>query len=144
MRRIALFATVTALILVLPSLAQPELPAMIRGTYGHPRSFWEQGLRLDDYGVNAVFIHGGTLDAEPVARVRDEGCRVFAEFATLNGHYGEYAEKHPEAHPINDQGELVEPATWFLGACPTDPGFREYRMQAFRDLLAKVPSLDGV
>jgi hypothetical protein len=146
MRRITSLANLAALIagLVMPVLAYSELPAMIRGTYGHPRSFWEQGLRLDDYGVNAVFIHGASLDTETVTRARDEGCQVFAEFATLNGQYGDYVAKHPEAHPIDDQGEPVPPATWFLGACPTDPGFREYRMQALRDLLAELPSLDGV
>ncbi len=117
---------------------------MIRGTYGHPRAFWEQGLRLDDYGVNAVFIHGASLDAGTVARAREEGCRVFAEFATLNGQYGDYVAHHPEAHPIDDQGASVAPATWFLGACPTDPGFRQFRLQALRELLAAVPDVDGV
>ncbi|MBI92849.1 MAG: hypothetical protein CME05_06490, partial [Gemmatimonadaceae bacterium] len=72
-----------------------DLPQMTRGTYGHPRSFWEQGLRLDEYGVNAVFIHGASLDAQTVERARS-GCRVFAEFATLNGKYGDYVAHHPE------------------------------------------------
>jgi hypothetical protein len=118
-------------------------PNPVLGTYGHPRSFWERGARLDEYGVNAVFIHSGALDAETVARAREEGCRVYSEFATLNGKFGDYVENHPEAHPIDDQGNPVPPATWFLGACPTDPGFRAWRMQALRDLLARV-DIDGV
>ncbi|MBT7593547.1 MAG: hypothetical protein HN559_01510 [Gemmatimonadetes bacterium] len=122
----------------------PDLPPMIRGTYGHPASFWKQGLKLDDYGVNAVFIHGASLDTQTVERARAEGCLVFAEFAPLNGQYGDYVARHPEAHPVDDMGKEVEPATWFLGACPTDPGFRAFRMQALRDLLAELPSLDGV
>ncbi|MBT3345145.1 MAG: hypothetical protein HN712_05865 [Gemmatimonadetes bacterium] len=121
-----------------------DLPSMIRGTYGHPRSFWERGLRLDDYGVNAVFIHGASLDQATVERARAEGCLVFAEFATLNGGYGDYVATHPEAHPIDDAGKPVEPATWFMGACPTDAGFRAYRLQALRDLLTQLPSIDGV
>ncbi|MEC9381321.1 MAG: hypothetical protein VX528_20310, partial [Candidatus Latescibacterota bacterium] len=92
----------------------------------------------------AVFIHGASLDAQTVERARSEGCRVFAEFATLNGKYGDYVAHHPEAHPLDEAGRPVEPATWFLGACPTDPGFRAYRMQALRDLLRELPSLDGV
>lgn len=35
---------------------------IIRGTYAHPKTFWETGARLDDYGVNAVFINGSSLD----------------------------------------------------------------------------------
>ena len=116
---------------------------MILGTYAHPKTFWETGARLDEYGVNAVFVHGGSLDAETIRRARAEGCKVFAEFATLNGKYGDYVDEHPEAHPIDDSGQPVPPATWFLGACPTDPGFRAFRMQALRDLLA-TRDVDGV
>ena len=119
------------------------IPNLIRGTYAHPASFWERGARLDDYGVNAVFVHGGSLDEETVARARAEGCLVFAEFATLNGGYGDYVDGHPEAHPIDDQGRPVPPATWFLGACPTDPGFRAWRMAELRSLLERV-EVDGV
>jgi hypothetical protein len=119
------------------------IPSQIRGTYAHPRSFWERGARLDDYGVNAVFIHSGDLDEATVSRARDEGCLVFAEFATLNGQHDDYVARHPEAHPIDDQGKPVSPATWFLGACPTDPGFRASRMQALRELVTSV-DVDGV
>ncbi len=116
---------------------------MIKGIYAHPKPFWEQNLRLDDYGVNATFIHSTEIDEATLQRAQREGCKVFAEFATLNGKYGNYAYDHPEAHPMDDQGNQVPPATWFLGACPTDPGFRSFRMQALKELLAKYP-LDGV
>ena len=119
------------------------IPVQIRGTYAHPRAFWERGARLDDYGVNAVFVHADGLDTATVERARAEGCLVFAEFATLNGKYGDYVASHPEAHPIDDQGQPVPPATWFLGACPTDPGFRAFRMQALRRLVTSV-DVDGV
>jgi hypothetical protein len=141
-----LYGIVSVTVLGLGALAaraQVDLPAMIRGTYAHPAPFWERGARLDEYGVNAVFVHSGGLDEATVRRARDEGCLVFAEFATLNGQYGEYVAQHPEAHPLDDSGQPVRPATWFLGACPTDPGFRQYRMQALRDLLAHT-AVDGV
>jgi len=122
---------------------QEAAPALMLGAYAHPGAFWERGERLDDFGVNAVFIHSGGLDDDTIQRARAEGCRVFAEFATLNGQYGDYVLEHPEAHPIDDSGEPVAPATWFLGACPTDPGFRAFRMSALRDLLTRF-DVDGV
>ena len=126
-----------------PLAAQQDIPEMIRGVYGHPGPIWDKGLRLDDLGINAVFVRSVALDSATIERARSENCRVFAEFATLNGAYGDYAENHPEAHPIDAEGNPVAKATWFLGACPTDPGFRNYRMQALRSLLQKY-DVDGV
>ncbi|MGA1195054.1 MAG: hypothetical protein ACO36I_01005 [Candidatus Latescibacterota bacterium] len=63
---------------------------MIRGTYAHPKTFWDTGARLDEYGINAVFIHGASIDEATFKRAKDEGAKVFAEFATLNGKYGNY------------------------------------------------------
>jgi uncharacterized lipoprotein YddW (UPF0748 family) len=76
-----------------------------------------------------------------VKRAKSEGAMVFAEFATLNGK--NYVEDHPEAWAINEQGEKVEAASWFMGVCPTEPGFRKYRMDQLRQLL-KGFELDGV
>jgi hypothetical protein len=94
-------------------------------------------------GINAVFVHSSALDSATIQRARKENCRVFTEFATLNGAYGNYVEKHPEAHPIEANGEKVAKATWFMGACPTDPGFRSYRMNALRVFLNEH-AVDGV
>ena len=116
---------------------------MIRGTYAHPKSFWDTGAKLNEYGVNAVFIHSGGIDDATIKRAREEGCLVFAEFATLNGNYGDYVKKHPDAHPIDDSGNPAPPATWFMGVCPTHKGFREYRMNALRELLTQY-DIDGV
>jgi len=138
-----MITTLALLLLAAPALAQLEIPAMIRGTYAHPQEFWNNGARLDEYGINAIFVHSGGLDSATVARARAEGCQVYAEFATLNGEYGDYVYKHPEARPIGPDGEPVPKATWFLGACPTDPGFRAYRMQALREFLEKT-QVDGV
>ncbi|OGG43271.1 MAG: hypothetical protein A3F84_12875 [Candidatus Handelsmanbacteria bacterium RIFCSPLOWO2_12_FULL_64_10] len=108
---------------------------LIRGTYAHPKAFWDKGGRLDDYGVNAIFVHYGSITEDLIARAKAEGCQVYAEFATLNGKG--WVEQHPDAHPINEKGERAPAATWFMGACPTNQAFRESRMQALRDLLTK-------
>jgi hypothetical protein len=76
-----------------------------------------------------------------INRARSEGLKVFAEFATLNGKG--YVEKHPEAWAINEVGNKVEAASWFMGVCPTEPGFRAYRFGQLRKLLLDH-DLDGV
>jgi hypothetical protein len=113
----------------------------IRGIYGNPVPFWERGYILKDLGVNAVFVHSGSLNQEMIRRANDEGLKVFAEFATLNGK--NYVEEHPEAWAINNKGERVEAASWFMGVCPTEPGFRQYRFTQLRNLLQEF-KLDGV
>jgi hypothetical protein len=52
-------------------------------------------------------------------------------------------EAHPEAWAINEKGDKVEAATWFMGVCPTEPGFRQYRFTQLRSLLQEF-ALDGV
>jgi hypothetical protein len=113
----------------------------IRGIYGSPEPFWKKNLRLDQLGVNAVFIHDGAITDSMMKRARAEGLKVFAEFATLNGK--QYVEKHPEAWPIDQYGNKVAAATWFMGVCPTEPGFRQYRTNELKKLLKKF-DLDGV
>jgi hypothetical protein len=48
---------------------------VIHGVYGHPRPFWEQGLRLDEIGVNAIFVHSGALDSATIERRGQRGAR---------------------------------------------------------------------
>lgn len=116
---------------------------VIRGGYADPNEFWATGARLDEYGVNAVFIRGDSLDEATFTRAKAEGCQVFAEFATLNGRYGDYVKNHPDAHPIDDSGRPAPPATWFMGVCPTHPGFKQFRLDALRDVLTRF-DLDGI
>jgi len=116
-------------------LAAQQKRIGIRGIYSSPRPFWDKGLRLSDFGVNAVFAGGGSITPALMERATDEGARVFAEFPTLNGKG--YVEKHPEAWPINEHGERAPAATWFLGACPTEAGFRAFRMKQLEDLLTR-------
>ena len=113
----------------------------VRGIYGNPKPFWDKGINLNDLGVNAVFVHSGSIKHEMVERAKVEGLKIYAEFATLNGK--NYVEQHPEAWAINDKGEKVEAATWFMGVCPTEPGFRQYRFNQLRNLLQEF-ELDGV
>ena len=113
----------------------------IRGIYGSPEPFWKKNLRLDQLGVNAIFIHSGSINDAMIKRAKTEGLKVFAEFATLNGK--NYVEQHPEAWAIDMSGNKVEAATWFMGVCPSEPGFRKHRLDELRTLLRKFP-LDGV
>ena len=116
---------------------------MICGVFGHPNGFWQRGFRLGDLGINAVFVSSGDIDQQTIERTRAEGGQIFAEFATLNGDYGDYVANHPEAHPIDESGQPAARATWFMGACPTDPGFRAFRMDELRTLLSEH-EVDGV
>lgn len=113
----------------------------IRGVYGNPKPIWEKGFQLHELGVNAVFVHSGSITSQMISRARSENVKVFAEFATLNGK--DYVEKHPEAWAINEKGAPVEKASWFMGVCPTEPGFRQYRFDQLQELLTTY-ELDGI
>lgn len=119
----------------------PLTTIAIRGIYGSPEPFWKKNLRLNELGVNAIFIHDGAITENIMTRARQEGLKVFAEFATLNGK--NYVDKHPEAWPIDQHGNKAAAATWFMGVCPTEPGFKQHRMEELKKLLHKF-DLDGV
>jgi hypothetical protein len=124
-----------------PQGDSPSGTLEIKGVYGHPQPLWDLGYQLPDLGVNAIFVHSGSIRQKMVERARAEGLLVFAEFATLNGK--NYVEKHPEAWAINEKGVQVATAGWFMGVCPTEPGFRQYRFDQLRQLLTNF-DLDGV
>ena len=128
-------------LILLFSFQQKPAEIEIRGIYGNPKPFWDKGINLSDLGVNAVFVHSGAINSGLITRARSEGLKVFAEFATLNGK--NYVDKHPEAWAINEKGEKAEAASWFMGVCPTEPGFRAYRKGLLRDLLNNH-DVDGV
>ncbi len=119
----------------------PAQSVEIRGIYGNPMPLWDKGYHLNDLGVNAIFVHSGSISEEMIKKARAQGSKVFAEFATLNGK--DYVETHPESWAINEQGERVEAASWFMGVCPTEPGFKKYRLDQLRKLLLEY-DLDGV
>lgn len=114
---------------------EPVQQIEIRGVYGHPKPLWDKGYSLPELGINAVFVHGGSIDSTLMERAKNENIKVYAEFATLNGK--NYVEEHPEAWAINEKGERVEAASWFMGVCPTEPGFREYRFNQLQTMLNK-------
>lgn len=136
-----LFTILIFAALSIPSLFGQEAIGVIKGVYGSPKALWDKGYTLQNLGVNSIFVHSGSLTPEVVERAKSENAYVFAEFATLNGK--NYVDKHPEAWAINEKGEKVEAASWFMGVCPTEPGFRKYRMDQLRRLLTDY-DLDGV
>jgi hypothetical protein len=113
----------------------------IRGIYGSPEPFWKKNIRFNEIGVNAIFLHHGSINAAMMERAKLEGLKVFAEFATLNGK--QYVDQYPEAWPVDNNGEKVKPATWFMGVCPTEPGFKQHRINELKDLLRKF-DVDGI
>jgi len=124
----------------------------IRGAYGSPKAFWEKGKRLNDYGINAVFVHSGSIDEALVRRAREEGAKVFAEFATFNGNGwltrrdGEQEHpisEHSDAWPIDASGQPSPRQTWFLGVCPTNEPFIQAKLAALKQLVT-TQRLNGV
>ena len=133
-------------------LALPKKKILIRGAYSSPETFWKKGARLDEYGINALFIHSGSLKEELIRRARSEGARVFAEFATLNGsgwltrREGERElpiAEHEAAWPIDQTGQPSPRQTWHLGVCPTNEALISARLEELKRLVTKLP-LDGV
>ena len=134
------------------SLAQTSKKIQIRGAYGSPKTFWEKGKRLNDYGINALFVHSGSIDDALLRRARDEGAKVFAEFATFNGEgwltrrEGEQEhriEEHADAWPIDASGQPSPRQKWFLGVCPTNKAFVDAKLAALKQLVT-THRLDGV
>ena len=93
----------------------------IRGIYGNPKPFWDKDISLNTLGVNAIFVHSGSINHDMVNRAKSEGLLVFAEFATLNGK--NYVEEHPEAWAINEKGEKCKPHPGLWGFVPLNLAF---------------------
>jgi uncharacterized lipoprotein YddW (UPF0748 family) len=132
------------LLLLIPFAAfsqKNDMDVMVKGIYGNPERIVKAGYAFDELGVNAVFVRRSSLNRSFYKQAKAQGCRVFVEFPTLNGKG--YIEDHPEAWPINEKGEPAGPADWFMGVCPTDPGFQAYRAKQLRETLANY-LVDGV
>jgi len=114
----------------------------VRGIYGGvPTQLLASGRTLRECGVNAIWIGSGGLKREDVARLKNEGCRVFAEFNTM--HEAGYLREHPDAAPIGADGKVSPPPDGWQGVCPSHPGYRDYRMSAFRAALREF-EIDGI
>jgi hypothetical protein len=123
----------------LPLLAAlPTTSDLVRGAYSSPKPFWDRGHRLDQFGIDAIFVHSGSISADLVRRARAEGARVFAEFATWNGRSAA-----PEALPIGPDGKVSPKQTWFQGICPTHEPFLQARFAELEKLVT-AHELDGV
>jgi hypothetical protein len=83
----------------------------------------------------------GSLTAERIAILRDQGAHVFAEFNTM--HHAAYLTDHPDAAPIGVDGQPCPPPDGWQGVCPTHPGYRTDRMSAFRRALEEF-EIDGI
>jgi hypothetical protein len=137
-----------ALVAVLYALVGVDLRAgreariEIRGIYGGiPQDVLDGERRLADYGVNAVFLRSGSVDAEKVRIVKSQGAWFFAEFNTM--HLASFLEEHPDAAPVGPDGNVSPPPDNWQGVCPTHPEYRRNRMAEFRRLLEEY-ELDGI
>ena len=110
----------------------------VRGVYGgFPTELIKGGERLEDHGINAVFVGAGGINDALVAAAREQGVRLFAEFNTM--HVAAYLKEHPDAAPIGSDGQVSPPPYGWQGVCPTHEGYRRSRMEAFQALLQQRP-----
>lgn len=116
----------------------------IRGIYGGvPTQIFDSGRTLADFGVNAIWIGSGSVTRDLVQglKTKSPGLKVFAEFNTM--HEAGYLEAHPDARPFGPDGRAAPPPDGWQGVCPTHPGYRRSRMDAFRQALRAAP-IDGI
>lgn len=128
----------------LPDARQAAMDARVpvRGIYGGvPREVLDSGRSLREFGIDAVWLGSGSIDAGRLALLRAQGVQVYAEFNTL--HVADYVKSHPDAAPIGADGAVSPPPDGWQGICPTHDGYRAARMAAFRTLLSTF-AIDGV
>lgn len=113
---------------------QPDEQPFIKGVYGNPGTLLEAGFAFDKLGLNAIFVRSISLNEELYETAKKQNVAVFVEFPTLLGR--NYVEEHPGAWPIDETGNQSPPADWFMGVCPTDPDFKEYRSNQLRNILS--------
>lgn len=114
----------------------------IRGVYGgFPQTLVDQGGTLKEAGINAVWVGSGSLSPELVARCREQGVKLFAEFNSM--HFAEYLKDHPEAAPIGLEGQPEPAPDGWQGVSAHDPGYRANRMAEFRRVLTEH-EIDGI
>lgn len=141
MRNTILFLLMIAVFSCESTPAQEAPEEFIRGVYGNPGTLLKAGYSFDSLGMNAVFVRSVSLNREFYETSKKQGVKVFVEFPTLNGK--EYLKDHPDAWPIDEKGEKSPPADWFMGICPTHPGFKEFRSEQLMEILREY-EVDGV
>lgn len=110
---------------------------VIRGAYANPSTFWEQGHTFEQNGINALFVHSGTITHELIDRAREQGAPVYAEFGTFRGDY--LLPKYPDIAPIGRDGLPIPRTRRFLGACPSHPELLTEKRAALRRLVREYP-----
>lgn len=114
----------------------------IRGIYGgFTREIFQRGETPGGYGVNAVWVGSGGLNAKEIDRYHELGIKVFVEFNSM--HWAEFLKDHPDAAPIGPDGKPSPPPDGWQGVSPFHAGYRRERMQEFRRVL-KSFEIDGV
>lgn len=114
----------------------------IRGLYGgFPDAILEKGQTPADFGINAIWIGSGGLQAERIARYRELGLKIFAEYNSM--HYAAYLKDHPDAAPIGRDGKPEPPPHNWQGVSPFHAGYRKNRMDEFRRVLETF-DIDGI
>lgn len=120
----------------------PRPHVAIRGIYGgYPAALFEGDRSPADFGVNAVWIGSGGLDAGQIRELKKRGIKVFAEFNTM--HSAEYLKDHPDAAPVGPDGKVCPAPDGWQGVRPTHVGYRRERMAEFRRAL-KDFDIDGI
>jgi hypothetical protein len=123
-----------------PAAQTPAGP--LRGIYGGvPQEILDRGVRLRDFGIDAVWLGSESVTPGRLAQLRREDVQVYAEFNTL--HVAGYLKERPDAAPIGPDGKVSPPPHGWQGICPTHDGYRRYRMDAFSRLLQDF-AIDGV
>lgn len=114
----------------------------IRGIYGgFPDAILARGKTPADYGINAIWVGSGRLDAAEIDRYHDLGVKVFAEFNSM--HAATFLKEHPDAAPLGPDGKPSPPPHGWQGVSPFHAGYRRNRMQEFRRVLATF-GIDGI
>jgi hypothetical protein len=125
-----------------PARGQSRSWISVRGIYGgYPREILQRGQTPADYGVNAIWVGSGGLNAEEIDRYRRLGLKVFAEFNSL--HSAQYLKEHPDAAPIGPDGKPSPPPQGWQGVSAFHPGYRRERMNEFRRVLTTF-EIDGI
>ena len=121
---------------------EPRPWLKIRGVYGgFPHELFERGEKPADYGINAIWVGSGGLDAAEIERYHRLGLKVFAEFNSM--HSAAYLKDHPDAAPIGPDGKPSQPPHGWQGVSPLHAGYRQERMQEFRRVLSTF-EIDGI
>lgn len=114
----------------------------IRGVYGgFPNEILERGQTPADYGINAIWVGSGSLDAAQIDRYHRLGLKVFAEFNSM--HSAAYLKDHPDAAPIGPDGKPSPAPHGWQGVSPFHAGYRRDRMEEFRRALETF-EIDGI